>query len=428
MGKHIKTNRFLELEGARGIAAIVVVVAHYLLAFYPSLVSGRSSLAHTNFETSIHGTPLALLYAGTFAVAIFFVLSGFVLSIGYFQTKNRDIVKKLAHSRYLRLMIPALVSVVLAYILIKLGFGNVSLAAGNETASWFFGMWAIDTSFLAAVKGGVFDIFVQSGSPLNSVLWTMYIEFLGSSLIFITLFLFAESKYRWILYGMLAIFTFNTWFLPFILGLTIADLYANGYLEKFKRIYIIAPLLIGGLLLGSMPHKGIENTAYAFLTRLDLSTLTGIKNIHHETLYLTIAATMVILAVLLSAKLSTWLSRPRIASLGKYTFSLYLTHLLVLLSFSSALFMMLHESLGYNKTVLVVVLASLPVLWGVTVLFERYVDAPSVKFSKWVGAVYRGEKAVSLSTYCESLRSRLVYITERIMRTYKKPEPEEISD
>lgn len=423
-----KNVRFMELEGLRGIAAIAVVLAHYMLAFYPALISGNASLTHSSLEELIHGTPIALLYAGTFAVAIFFVLSGFVLSIGYFQTNDKSIVKRLAHSRYLRLMLPALASVVLAYLLISFGAGHMSAVAGEETKSWLFNSWLIDTSFLSTIQGGMFDIFVQSGSPLNTVLWTMYIEFLGSFLVFIFLLLFAQSRYRWTTYAMLIFFTFNSWFMPFVIGVLIADLYSKGRLEKLKKVWIIAPLLIGGLLLGSLPHKGIENTPYNVLFQVDIESLVGMADINYERLYLTIGAVMILLAVLLSRRLSAWLRQPRVAMLGRYTFSLYLTHLLVLLSFSSGLFALLPDSIGYNKTAVLTILLSIPIILIVTILFERYIDAPSIKFSKWVGAVYRGEKTFDWRSQLHPIVNILESLQEKFTKLYSRPESDELLD
>lgn len=392
-GKH--TQRFMELEGVRGIAAVAVVISHFVLAFYPGLITGNGAVAHTRFEDNIHGTPLALLYAGTFAVAIFFVLSGFVLSIGFFQTKDTKIVKKMAASRYLRLMIPALASVLLAYFLMSLGFARIPEMVGVVAGSTgWIDSWSFDTSFLAAVKSGAIDIFVQTGSGFNNVLWTMHTEFIGSFLIFIFLLLFAQSKYRWVIYIGLIVLTFNTWFMPFMLGLILADAYAHGKLENLKRIWIILPLLAGGLLLGSIPHGEIKGTAYEFLIKFDLSAITGVSKVSMEMFYLSIGATMLILAVLLSARLRQWLGHQRVAILGKYTFSLYLTHLMVLYVIACPLFLALHETLGYNKTVLLVMLLCIPLLWIVARMFERYVDAPAIRLAKYAGAVYTGDVVV----------------------------------
>jgi len=157
--------------------------------------------AHTRFESLVHGTPLALLYAGTFAVAIFFVLSGFVLSIGFFQTGDVKIVKKLALSRYLRLMIPALVSVILAFLLMSIGFSRIPEAAGQITgsASWL-SSWSFDTNLFAAIKNGAVDIFVHAGSAFNNVLWTMFTEFIGSFMVFAFFWFLAVPWYRRIHY------------------------------------------------------------------------------------------------------------------------------------------------------------------------------------------------------------------------------------
>lgn len=110
---------------------MMVVLTHFVFLFYPAMRSGEMHLAHNRFEDNIYGTPLTLLLAGTLAVAIFFVLSGFVLSIGFFKTGDQNIVKKLATGRYLRLMLPAFASVLLALVLIKLGAHSLTSTAGE---------------------------------------------------------------------------------------------------------------------------------------------------------------------------------------------------------------------------------------------------------------------------------------------------------
>jgi len=388
----------MELEGVRGIAALAVVLWHFLYAFYPALTIGKISLAHTSYEKYIYGTPFAVIFSGTFAVAIFFILSGFVLSIGYFKTGRGSIVQKLAMSRYLRLMLPACASVLIAFFLMSIGLSHVPEAIGHFTGSQsWLSSWSFDTSLLHAIKNGVIDIFMYVGptaaaSPFNNVLWTMHTEFFGSFVVFAFLMFFAKYRLRWMLYVVMGIAALNTWFLPFILGMTLADLYAHGYLDKLRRWWIVLGLLLIGIFLGSFPNGRVVGTMYEPMKHIGLARLTGINNFNYEILYLTLGALMVVGGVLLSTRLASWLARPRIAALGKYTFALYLTHLLVLYTVACSLVLALHGTVGYNKSVAIAVVVSIPFVWSVTYLFERYIDAPAIKFSKYLAEVFRGER------------------------------------
>jgi len=81
------------LESLRGLAALAVVFNHLAIAFYPALFFGPSAPSHTGraLEAAISGTPLNLLYNGAFSVSIFFVLSGFVLSYGFFRDRSATV-------------------------------------------------------------------------------------------------------------------------------------------------------------------------------------------------------------------------------------------------------------------------------------------------------------------------------------------------
>ena len=78
------------LEALRGIAALIVVIGHYLNAFYPYTVFGSSGdyVAHGMWEKLLLTTPLGFFKAGDFAVCVFFVLSGYVLSYKYLGEKD----------------------------------------------------------------------------------------------------------------------------------------------------------------------------------------------------------------------------------------------------------------------------------------------------------------------------------------------------
>ena len=411
-----KTNRFMELEGLRGLAAVVVVLTHFFYLFYPALRNGDMKLAHTRFEDNLYGSPFMFLLGGTLAVAVFFVLSGFVLSIGYFKTHDENIIKKLATGRYLRLMLPALASVLIAFLLISFGAHQLTKNAGDIAASKELSLkWRpeVAPNLFEAVKLGTLDIFIEKEKiPVNGPLWTMYIEFLGSFLVFGFLALFAKSKYRWIVYLLLTIATFKTWFLAFVIGMMIADAYNQGLLEKLKRKRVIIPMAILALFFGLFP-KHSSGTVYKYFEFP--------FQIKERVFFLTISATLILLVVLLSRRLNAWLQKPKISPLGKYTFSLYLTHVFVIYTVSSAVVIGLHEAIGYNQSVLVAALVSIPVFWVVTVIFERYIDAPSIKLARYVGAIYRGEREVSWTKNIQKIKRKVKRIVKPRTR---QPRPE----
>jgi peptidoglycan/LPS O-acetylase OafA/YrhL len=107
------THRIRSLDGMRGIAAVSVAIFHFLCAFAPQ--------ALPEFDRNpwpLSDTPLAILYNGGFAVSVFFVLSGYVISVSAKSSDTSLFARFL--DRYSRLALPALASVLLTWSLLKL--------------------------------------------------------------------------------------------------------------------------------------------------------------------------------------------------------------------------------------------------------------------------------------------------------------------
>jgi len=396
--KATKPSRFLELEGLRGLAAIAVVIYHFSLAFYlfaffgPSLVS--DTIKHFSLEDNLYANPIAGLLSGTFAVSIFFVLSGFVLSISFFKTKNVEIVKRLAIKRYPRLMLPALASVIICYALVKLGFSSSLQASAITQSSWLASGWDTAPHLFDVLYNGFIGVFIK-GSPYNNVLWTMMTEFLGSFLVFGTLLMFSQSKHRWLIYLFIFYLTFNTWFIGFVIGMILADLFSMNIIKQKKRHpLLIVLLLAGSLYLGGYPFgTDLSSTAYGLFNKIPFQL------VNYQMMCPALGAALVTFAVLWSGQLASILKKPIISGLGKYTFSLYLVHLPILFTFTTACFIYFYQYFGYNKSVLFSVLLSIPVLMVVTFLFEKFIDSPSIKFSSRFADVYMNSDRLSLFLY-----------------------------
>lgn len=413
--------RFEELEGLRGLAAVVVVLYHFLLAFYIVAFLGPGEGAqHTRFEDNLYGSPFMGLFSGTFMVAIFFVLSGFVLSIGYFQTGKASIVKKLATKRYLRLMIPALASIIIAFLLLSAGLAVFKNEAALITGShWLAGGWWAIPNFFEAIQSGMFGIFTHQSSPYNNVLWTMVYEFAGSFVVFGSLLMFGKLKYRWVFYLFLSFATFNTWFFAFIVGMVMADLYASGYLKTKKYSWrIVLPALLAVLFLGAFPHGTVKGTIYQYVTFFG-------GEVNWLILHLVIASAGAVALVLLVQPIGNIFKKPIFSKLGKYTFALYLIHLSILYTIGMAIFLLLNKTwgIGYNWSALLTIIFSIPFVAAATILFERYIDGPAIRFSSYVANVLLGYQA--LPDIKTKVRAVYLLATTRVRRQ-PKLEPEMI--
>ena len=99
-------NRYEELDSLRGLAAISVFFGHILLVF--------NAIPITNllFEYG----PLRAAVAGSEAVTLFFVLSGFVLSLPFYNNGTFNYGKYVV-KRIFRIYIPYLIAILFLILL-----------------------------------------------------------------------------------------------------------------------------------------------------------------------------------------------------------------------------------------------------------------------------------------------------------------------
>ena len=107
-------NRYEELDSLRGIAAVTVVMSHVLRVF-PSIENDTYILGYGEMINLIKHTPMRIIFAGYEAVILFFILSGFVLSLPFYLNKNQKYSNYLI-KRFFRIYIPY-ISVVIITLL-----------------------------------------------------------------------------------------------------------------------------------------------------------------------------------------------------------------------------------------------------------------------------------------------------------------------
>lgn len=367
-------------EGVRGIAAFIVVISHFIQVFYPALFSSNVELVHNDFETTIPQTPLNFFYNGNFAVCIFFVLSGFVLSYKYIVKKDKDILVESAAKRYFRLAIPVTVSILFAYVLLKfnLYYYGYSMYITKSTMTDFYVM---EPSIINALKEALVGSFFYNEFSHNAVLWTMYYELIGSFIVFSFLALFGNSRNRFVFYVVLLVLFWNTYFIAFVLGMILCDIYhhMNGKFVTFLRNKVVVFLfLISGIYLGSYPYVGTKGTIYEFIVFENL-------DINYFVMAHILGAFLLLIAVLNSNLLQKFFELKPFLYLGNISFSLYLIHFIMINSMSSYIFLKMYKlGVSYNQSFLISFSISLIFIFILSHFMNKYVDQKSVKISKTI--------------------------------------------
>ena len=370
------------LNGLRGVAAFEVVFHHFILAFYPALFSGPGIPTHmaAGQEVAASGSFLNLLWDGNFAVCIFFVLSGFVLSHKFFLQKEPEIITASAVKRYFRLALPVAFSVLFAYVLMKFSLFFNHPAGSVSGSGWLMGFWNFQPNFFDSLRQAVVGTFFFSIFDYNAILWTIACEFLGSFLVFGFLAIFGQAKKRFWAYAFLIVVFLQTYYLAFILGMLLSDVFAHRQMilrqHDPKKIWR-SLFLVLGLFLGSFPiGRDPSGTMYAFMNFSWLSS--------PATLYHILGAFLLMVVLLDSRKMQKFFSYKYFLFLGEVSFAMYLLHFIILGSFSSFIFLKLEPIMAYPYAVAISFAASLPIILLVSYLAYELVDKKAVNFSHFL--------------------------------------------
>jgi peptidoglycan/LPS O-acetylase OafA/YrhL len=167
------SRRLAQFDGLRGLAALVVVVCH-AVAILPGIgdifTNRRAPLGE--IERLFVYTPLHVLWNGTAAVSVFFVLSGFVLVLPFLRSQAYSVWVGYFPRRLLRLYVPVWGAVVLAAV-IALAAPRVSLAGASDWAM----QYAAPPTLGSIGRGAV---LLLGGTELNPPLWSLRWEIVFS--------------------------------------------------------------------------------------------------------------------------------------------------------------------------------------------------------------------------------------------------------
>lgn len=372
--------RYHSLDAVRGVASLQVLLAHSFLAV-PSLVwlvFPGNSIGRANAGFYMANSPLHFFWCDSQAVKVFFVLSGFVLSLPYFENdRSTHSYFKFFIKRIIRLLLPCL-----AIIAISLLFKFLIYRpnAVNTFGAWVRMVWTDHPSpidFLNIICLNYnFDYIDRS-------LWTLPPEI---KLSLILPFLIWIHKRLNLTFSILSLFAY------IVLWHYLNKHDARALWSDFPVLFYLTFFLLGSYLCKYREAiVAFVNSLNAFLFcclvvimiliyTADFSfwwlPSKALHLIHLSSDYIAALAAVLIIILALSRRGEVFFKTRLFLFLGKISFSIYLIHAVVI-TVSAYL---LNAVFDPAYAVGIAFLLSFPL----AAFFYRYIEVPSLNFANAV--------------------------------------------
>ena len=416
------------LDGLRGFAAFIVYWHHHQLWAREAISLGGVFENAYGYDKQYYLATLpwvrTFFTGGHFAVTIFFVLSGYVLSAKPLQliqagehAKLADNVTSALFRRWLRLNIP-LIGTTFCYFTMWHLFGI--RAVPDAKSSYREELW----NWYMEFKNFTF-IFNQGGDPwfvYNFHSWSIPVEFRGSIVVYTAVLALSKCrKNARLLCEVVLLWYFmyvvDGWFCAlFMSGMILCDLdhlsdtknlpVFFSYFEPVSQGFFYALFIIAVYLGGVPSHNSDINVLRKSPGWYHLSLLKPQAVFDYKWFYLFWAATFLVASVQRIHWLKTFFETRFCQYLGRISFSLYLVHGPVLWTLGDRLYAAvgwpkeIHATtlpgwinrfplskagpLGLELSFLLPHLILLPLTLWLAELATKLFDEPSLKFSQWL--------------------------------------------
>ena len=365
----IESRHFHELDSLRGFAALTVVFYHF------------SQICSPRDVHLLLRTPLRLLVAGHQAVLLFFLLSGFVLTLPY-QRRSRLNYGSFLLKRVCRIYLPYLGALALAILC-----DRYLSRYGHFHNYWFDLTWTAPVTTRLVLQHILF-LGNYDWSQFNTAFWSLVYE-MRISLVFPWIAVAVlRLRTAWML---LSAFALSFSYLP--LALLITRTFhlssSNGAINSTLTLHYAAFFLIGSLM---AKHLQQINRWYARLSSMQSATMAFLALLLYafsdassmvqrfpipKNLYdwpIAAGAAMLMILAMNSRPVHRLLTGRTIHHLGRISYSLYLIH-------GTVLFALIHTLYGHIPLSMLLLLY-LAITLAVTEIFYRLVERPTMTLGR----------------------------------------------
>ena len=338
----MKEKRIEYLDSLRGLAAISVVISHFVLAYGLDTKS-----KYLNFS------PFHIFYDGFAAVTFFFVLSGYVLTL---SLKNKDdlILGSFYLKRIFRIM-PAYVFTL--FISFAFYYYFKIIHTNPESSLWINSFWGKPLDFTNFVKQIIFILPSTGFAELMCQNWSLKVEMQISFIIpFLYLIYKHTNVYFFLIFNLILfyLFSFPIYLFNFSLGIALAmnqEFILTAFVEYKKKYNII--LICAAIIMYT--YRYTIPMYYYYILREKSTFLSNDDFIWFMTGF---GSFLILLLAFTSSTLQKILTYDLFKFIGKISYSIYLTHLIILI-FVIPIFINQLNLIGMTNNLMILIISLL---------------------------------------------------------------------
>ena len=324
------------IDGLKLIMCYMIMLIHFAIAYFPVGFIGYGSTyqPEERIPAFFAGLPYSIYTNSPFPLHVFFALVALLPTIAFYRSQQPyPSLQRQAIKRYFRFLLPVGVAILGTSLLHSWGLLDFKSLASLTNSPWCLAIEPKPVTTCILLYQSFIQCYFENCSNILTVMWCMYIIFLGSMLTLALLALFGSSPFRkWLYLASIPLLLAYPTYAAFIVGIACGDF----YMHKFPQISLsqsqrscLSWLLLGlSIIIGYLPD---------FLFPAPITPFYAYA----------VASGLFILSLMFNSFLQGILSKPFLVHHAQYSFSVLLVHIWVLVGFSQSIYQLL-QSLANN--------------------------------------------------------------------------------